>query len=143
MSSDKLMERFAKNPEDLKQYADAQYKTILAQSKKIGELETANEELMKRLGEMSNQNATLKASESLSAGQFSTDDVETTCVLQLARIKELALHRELTLEESKKFETFSKVLRDHRGKPDPKNKESIETMSSEDLLKLMDSDVEQ
>jgi archaellum component FlaC len=144
--SDKLMEKFAQNPEDLRQYAEAQYKTILAQSQKIAKLEEEKEELMKKFAELSNDLAGAKAMGTLTGNsQFDVDDVEATSVLQLSRIKELALHRELTLEETKKFEIFSKVLREQRGKPARNEKDGPkpEAMTNEELLKLIDSELEQ
>lgn len=124
--------------EDLKQYATSQYTTIIAQTKKINELERKVESLTSKLQEAEKQVAVSSAL-SIDQGE-GTSDTETVCVIQIAMLKGLAMNRELTLEEVKKLEIFAKTLQLLKGKAvDEKKKEQAPALSTEDLLKLVDS----
>lgn len=124
--------------EDLKQFASAQYSTIIVQSQKINELETKIAEL-----EVRNQQLETSATvnSALSPNQLETSDTETACLVQIALLKNLAMNRELTLEECKKLEIFAKTLQMVRGKPTDegkKKKEDTKRLSNDELLAMMD-----
>lgn len=141
--TDKILDNF-NSIEELKDYASAQFSTILAQSKKITDLERKLEEAELRLAKAEQQNSIQSA---LNPSQEQGSDAETTCLVQLAIIKGNSMTRELTLEETKKLEILTKTLILARGKTveDPKKQKikEVEAMSTEDLLKLDFSKLEQ
>jgi uncharacterized coiled-coil DUF342 family protein len=124
--------------DDVKEYASSQYKTIITQSKKITELERKVESLTVKLQEAEKQVA---VSNALTLDQpEGTSDTETTCIVQIAMLKGLAMNRELTLEETKKLEIFAKTLQLIKGKNhEEKKKEQPTALSTADLLRLVDS----
>lgn len=132
----KMLDQFNK-VEDLKEFANAQYNTIIGQTKKINELETKVAELEVKNKRIENEANLNKPSD----GKFETNDTETTCLIQLAIIKNNALGRELTLEETKKLEIFAKTLLLVRGKTpsmEERNKQSTKKLSNSELLSMMD-----
>ena len=58
--------------------------------------------------------------------------------VQLARMKEISMDRELTLEEAKRVEIFTKIL-NTKGSSSPIMLQT-QKMDSEDLLKMLDND---
>lgn len=139
--TNKILDNF-NNVDDLKEYASSQYKTIIMQSKKITELERKAESLESKLQEAEKKVA---VSSAFSIDQpEGTSDTETTCVIQIAMLKGLAMNRELTLEETKKLEIFAKTLQMLKGKVvEEKKKEQPTKISTADLLKLVDGLAEQ
>lgn len=120
------------NIEDLKEYANTQYKTIVVQTKKIHELEKSIEVLENKLKETENKSVTTST---LAIDAEEQTDTETTCVVQIAMIKGLAMNRELTLEEVKKLEILAKTLMLIKGKnTEEKKKDNSANMSTEQLL---------
>lgn len=135
---DKMAEQF-NSVEEMKAYSNAQYKTILNQSKQIGQLQLENEKLKEEVAKLVKE-ATVGAATKSLEGSFQTSDEETTCVIQIAMIKQLAMSRELTLDETRKFEIFSKTLMSIRGKIE-KTPEPTKAMSNEELLALMQAEM--
>jgi hypothetical protein len=127
------------NVDDLKEYASSQYKTIITQSKKITELERKVESLESKLQE-SEKKVAVNSALSLDQPEGSSD-VETTCMIQIAMLKGLAMNRELTLEETKKLEIFAKTILAVRGKQasEEKKKESAPKLTTEQLLAMANS----
>lgn len=127
------------NVDDLKEYASSQYRTIITQSKKITELERKVESLESKLQE-SEKKAAVNSVLSLDQPEGSSD-VETTCMIQIAMLKGLAMNRELTLEETKKLEIFAKTILAVRGKPvaEEKKKDSAPRLTTEQLLAMANS----
>jgi len=99
---DKMAERF-KTKEELKIYANAQYKTIQKLSKKIGELEKSVELLKEGLDPDKEGDILYQAVEGLS-------DQESICLLELSKLHLSSQQRELSLEETRKVETYVKTL---------------------------------
>lgn len=126
-----------------KDYIEAQTKTILAQSKKISELERKLEDAELKLMKAEKQETVNNVLSLDTEGKNS--DAETTCLVQLALIRGLAVNRELTLEEVKKLEILTKTLCLIRGKTSDEKKkdESTKKLSTADLLKLVDKELEQ
>lgn len=141
--TDKIIGSF-ENVDDLKEYCTSQYTTIIAQSKKIHELEKKLETLEQKLVDSERK---VNVASALSIEQVEgTSDTETVCVIQIAMLKGLAMNRELVLEEVKKLEIFAKTLMLIRGKPvaeDTKKKESGSRLTTEQLLALASSLTEQ
>lgn len=137
---DKLSEEFSNTDFDQKAYIKAQTSTIVSQTKEINSLRKEVERLAKEYERISMENVQLKATAPKESGSFGVSDEETICVVQLAILKNYALARELTLEETKKTEIYVKTLKEIRGKKvEVKEEEKIEKLSNEELLKLMES----
>lgn len=135
-SIDKLAQIYATDEDDAKAYQKAQASTIISQTKEINSLRKMKEQLETELANLQMENIQLKAANP-GATKFETSDEETICVVQLAIIKNLALQRELTLEECKKTEIYVKTLKDIRGKKIEAKEESPSALSNEELMKAM------
>ncbi len=137
---DHMTELYSDTDADLIALSKAQSKTIVAQSKEITQLNKMKEQLEEEVKKLSTEVITLKATGGVAPGQqFATSSSETICVVQLAMLEQLSMNRELTLEESKKVELFSKVLREERGKTAKEKEDSPASLSNEELLKAMQS----
>lgn len=137
---DQMTEIYSDTDADLVALSKAQSKTIVSQSKEITQLKKMKEQLEEEVKKLSTEVITLKATGGAAPGQqFNTTSSETICVVQLAMLEQLSMNRELTLEESKKVELFSKVLRDERGKVEKKEEDAPAKLSNEELLKAMAS----
>ncbi len=122
--------------EDLQEFANAQYNTLIAQAKKIHKLQEEVEKLTVQL-EQKKQESIVANSLDTSKGQ--TNDAETTCLVQLALLKHKSMEGELTLEETKKVEIYSKVLHLIKTKDSDNNedKKKVEKLDTKDLLSLI------
>lgn len=124
-----------KDMAELQKFTEQQYKTILELNKKIVELQT--------------EIATLKTS-SLSAnpetmgipGQDQKPSEQMICEVQLALLNNLSMQRELTAEESKKMETYAKVLATFRSKEKAPEK-AVEKVDTATLIKLFKDEPQQ
>lgn len=127
--------------QDLKEYSNAQYKTIIAQSKKISELENKLETLEVKLSKSEQTNT---ISRSLNKDQDTTNsDGETICLIQLALLRSVAMNGELTLEETKKVEIYVKTLQVIKGKniEEKKQKDTGKALTNEQLIALMSAEL--
>lgn len=133
---DKMLEQF-KDFASLQKYAEAQYKTILSLSKKVKTLEEENVEL-KDLLEKSTPLLDEEKKNFVAYQVEASSDEEMIAKVQLARIKEISMDRELTLEEAKRVEIFTKILTAKGSN----SSISVQTkqMGSDDLLKLLEND---
>lgn len=140
-SVDKLADEYSNTDSDQRAYIKAQSSTIISQTKEINNLKREMERIVKENERLSMENVQLKAlAPAQESGQFNTSDEETICVVQLAIIKNMALARELTLEECKKTEIYVKTLKEIRGKKVIATEEDkVEKLSDQDLLKFMES----
>lgn len=137
---DHMTEIYSDTDADLVALSKAQSKTIVSQSKEITQLKKMKEQLEEEVKKLSTEVITLKATGASGGLQlYNTSSSETICVVQLAMLEQLSMNRELTLEESKKVELFSKVLRDERAKIAKKEEDTPALLSNEDLLKAMAS----
>ena len=137
---DHMTEAYSDTDADLVALSKAQSKTIVSQSKEITQLKKMKDQLEEEVKKLSTTIITLKATGADGGGQqFNTTSSETICVVQLAMLEQLSMNRELTLEESKKVELFSKVLRDERAKAVKKEEDTPGKLSNEELLKAMQS----
>jgi uncharacterized coiled-coil protein SlyX len=142
-SIDKMAAQFT-SLDELQAYCEAQYKTIVSLNKRITENERELEKLREENESLKSNNTVLNAQNAVFekrdgfSNQFATSDEESTCLIQLAMIRQNALQRELTNEETKRFEVFAKVLHMIRG-TENKKEEKLDNMSSDELLKLIDT----
>lgn len=115
---------------ELKAYSDAQSKTLVEMSKKIKKLEDENKELKKHL-----MNVTPLIKSDSSKPNLSTTDEETICRQQIYKLKEISMDRELTLEETKRLDIYTKILIEIENKPKVYEVKS-KNLSDNDLLLL-------
>lgn len=133
------MEQYSESETEQKAFIRAQQSTIISQTKEINNLRREVEKLAKENERLLMENAQAKAMNP-QKDQFGTSDEETICVVQLAILKNIALTRELSLEETKKTEIYVKTLKEIRGKKVIANEEEkVEKLSTEDLIKFMES----
>lgn len=135
-SIDKMLEQI-KDFASLQKYAEAQYKTILSLSRRVKILEEENIEL-KDLLEKSTPLLNEEKKNFVAYQVEASSDEEMIAKVQLARMKEISMDRELTLEEAKRVEIFTKIL-NTKGSS---SSVTIQTqkMDSDDLLKMLDND---
>ncbi|NBX97362.1 hypothetical protein EBQ81_00655 [bacterium] len=125
---------------EMKAFSEAQQKTIIQLTKKIKQLEEERDHL-KKLVESNVPLVTTDEKQSYPAEKFLTSDQEAICRTQLLKLREMALDRELTLEETKKVEIFSKILVALENAPKV-IKVNTDKLNNDDLLSLVSSEVE-
>lgn len=135
-SIDKMLEQI-KDFASLQKYAEAQYKTILSLSRKVKVLEEENVEL-KDLLEKSTPVLNEEKKNFIAYQVEASSDEEMIAKVQLARMREISMDRELTLEEAKRVEIFTKIL-NTKGSSSPIMLQT-QKMDSEDLLKMLDNE---
>lgn len=117
---DKMMEQF-KDLAELQTFAEAQSRTITTQSRRIQELEA-------RLASISQG-----AAPSVIDPSSEIKDEEIIAREQLRRLRDISAERLLTLEETKKTETFHKIL-ESCVKKEEKDVIDLGNTSTEDLI---------
>ena len=122
--------------DELQKFANTQYTVMIAQTKKIDQLQKEVATLTVQL-EQSKQNVI--TSSILDPSREQTNDAETICLIQLALLNRKSMEGELTLEETKKVETFSKVLQLIKGKNSEGSKDldKLKTADTDNLLTLL------
>lgn len=132
MSDDKLVQNF-KTMKELRQYCNSQYRVINELNKRIVSLEEENKHLKDLLTRstpiLDNSSGSLEIYKDLS-------DELATCLMQIKILKEKSLAGELTFEDTKKLEIYTKLLislRDGKEKGD----EATKALSDDELLKLV------
>src|SRR5574343_643734 len=138
MSIEKMLGEY-KTTVELQSFAEAQFKTIQELTKKVKRLEDENIELKKGF----DGGGSLIKKEDADFSKFLTStDQETISKIQLNRLKEVSFERELTLEESKRVEIFTKILMMMEEKNKTLRVQS-KRLDDAELLKLLEtSDVE-
>lgn len=109
---DKMFEQF-KSFAELQEYTVAQYNTIIQQSKKITQLESEISHLKKLV----TQTTPLIEGRSDSSPHLITSDEEAIARLELRKLRDSSMGRELTMEEARKVEVYSKLLHQLSNKP--------------------------
>lgn len=130
MSIDKMLSEL-KDISELKKFAEAQNKTILNLSKELKE----SKDKIKHLEKLLESTTDIIPRDNK---KYEKEDEEIS-IRQLQLLRDLSAERELTLEEAKKVDTYSKILQNTKNFKEeeaPKTK-GIETA---DLLKLVKSD---
>lgn len=117
----------------LREFATAQNTTILQLSKKVRALESklkhAEDLLKTTVPNISSQLPGVKVS--------AEEDSEYICLVEIAKLKSYTRERDLTLEESRRFDTYYKILNNINSKP--KVEKEVKEESTADLLKLVES----
>ena len=130
MSSGKKIINSFEDPEQLKQFCESQYQTIVELSQELAELKRSNEELKAKA---------LVSAQGLNASsliQLNEQDQEIICRTQISLLRNRSMNSELTLEEARKLELYSKILGSVKSKPEDDMKE-IKEMDSEAMLLLV------
>lgn len=136
MSLEKMLDD-VKDLAELKAFSDAQQKTIIKLSKKNKELEEEVSHLKKLL---ESQTPIISDVPALPfAEKFLTTDQESICRTQLSKLREISFERELTLEETKRVEIYSKILNVLENSPKTIKVET-KSIPSQDLLSLVQSE---
>lgn len=133
-----LMLNEAKDLAELRAFSEAQQKTIVKLSKKNKDLEEEVTHLKKLL----ESSAPVIASDNIPVIQtdkFLTSDQEAICRMQLNKLKEVSYERELTLEEAKRVEIFSKILNVLENSPKTIKVET-KNLDNKELLSLLEQD---
>lgn len=125
---------------EMKAFSEAQQKTIIQLTKKIKQLEEERDHL-KKLVESSVPLVTTNEKHIYPTEKFLTSDQEAICRTQLLKLREMALDRELTLEETKKVEIFSKILIALENAPKV-IKVNTESLNNDDLLSVITSETD-
>lgn len=137
-SIDKLAEQYATNEDEAKAYQQAQKATIINQTKQINEARKKLETLSLQVEQLTIENTRLKTLNP--SEKYDVEDSESIALVQLALMNNFSMQRELTLEECKKFEIYTKTLALIRGKkPTEDESGGIDNLSNEELLAAMKS----
>lgn len=129
-SIDRMIEKY-ESIDELRAYANGQYKTILKLTKRLANLEDELENLKVRGLPEDQAPMTIPDLGSIS-------DEEAICLMELNRLRNRSMLEELTAEECKKVETYVRTLlsiKEKKAKEPPKTR-SIDTA---DLLAAMDN----
>lgn len=124
------------NFDDLQKFANAQYTVMINQTKKI---ETLQKEIATLTVQVEQSKQAVFTSSVLDTSKDQSNDAETICLIQLALLNRKSMEGELTLEETKKVETFSKVLQLIKGKTSEGSKEldKLKNADTDNLLTLL------
>jgi hypothetical protein len=135
MSDNKISKTILQYKEltQLQEFAEAQNTTILQLSKKNQSLEEKVKHLENIL------KTTVPTISSLPNGveDIADDDSEYICLVEIAKLKRFTNERELTLEESRRFDTYYKILNNINSKP--KQEKEVKETPTGDLLKIVES----
>lgn len=118
----------------LQEYASAQEKTLIQLSKKLKKVEEECSHLKELL---ESSVPILKTDKQISGEKFLTNSEEAICVMQLEKLRDISSERELTLEEARRVEIFSKVLTASRNSPRVIELKT-QHMTNEELLAIVE-----
>lgn len=116
--------------EQLQLFAEAQQTTILQLSKKIQKLEDENKQLKSSVPIIKTQVDNIQ--------QFGENDSEYICTLEISKLKNVSLERELTYEEAKRLEIYFRLL-NQLNLTSKKVEKEVKNISTDELLKLVDN----
>lgn len=122
--------------EQLQEFAEAQHTTIGQLSKKIQRLEEERNHLKSLL----ESSIPLIKTTDQSISEVFKNDSEYICHMEIAKLKDITRARELTLEESRRFDTYFKILSQIEFKSEKKDEKEVEKLETKDLLKLIETD---
>jgi len=137
MSLEKMLDE-VKDLAELRVFSEAQQKTIIKLSKKNKELE---EEIVHLKKLLEGQTPLIQTStQPPSVGEkFLTSDQESICRMELNKLKQVSFERELTLEEAKRVDIYSKILNVLENSPKTIKVET-KSIPSQDLMSLVQSE---
>ena len=130
---DEMLKEF-KEFAELKDFAEAQLRTIQELSKRIVALEQERNHLKELL---STTTDVLDKPKIVLFENYNNDE-EVIAKQQLAMLKQKSDISELTLEDTQKVVEYSKILRDLSLKKDNKKEIEVKSLTDEELLKLLD-----
>jgi uncharacterized membrane-anchored protein YhcB (DUF1043 family) len=137
MSLNKMAEQF-KDFAELKEFADSQNKTIIKQSQEI----TMLQDEVKKLNQLlSSSNKDIDPA-TLAKEFKDLNDQQIICVKQLQMFRDKALLEELSLEECKKVDTYSKLLLAIEASKKQTPKSPTKDYSEKELLELLENGTE-
>ena len=137
-SIDKLAEVYSGDEDDAKAYQKAQASVVVNLTRQNNELRKKIEELSSQLETLTIENTRLKAMGNGTEVEQG-NDAETICMVQLALLNNYSMQRELTLEECKKSEIYVKTLLALRNKQEKKEVDTVGSLSNEELMEAMKS----
>jgi hypothetical protein len=121
--------------QELQHYSDAQYKTISHLQQRIAQLESENNSLkvlveqnLPALG-MDTSNLVLGVS-----------NEQLICETQLLNLKNVAVSRDLTMEETRKFQIFSDVLEKIKRKSPDEDEILVRKLTPAELLSIVSNE---
>lgn len=133
---DQLAENF-KTLKELRQYCSSQYRVIISLNKKIVELTEENKHLKDMLAKSTPILDT--SGGSLEVYKDITDEL-AVCIMQIKLLKDKSISGELTFEEAKKLDIYTKLL--IQLKTGEKVEENVtKTLTDEELLKLLNEEM--
>jgi hypothetical protein len=123
-----------KTPDELRAYIEAQQQSLIDVSKKVKKLEKEKEELEKKLKKLESTSK-ITGNEQLDIEGISNS--ELICLTEIEKLKRLTEDRELSYQETQKFDILQKVL--NQINSNKKNKDSsLAKVSDDELLRLID-----
>ena len=129
----KTINDMEKSFNELQEYSDTQFRTILELKKQIEGLKEDNKLLKAQLeGNLPQLGINLPEITSLGI-----PNEQLICEAQITLLKERAISRELTLEEAKKFQIYTTVLDNIRKKQEDVKDLTVQKLSDDELLKLV------
>lgn len=117
---------------DLQEYSDSQFRTINSLKKEIDRLKQENDALKRSL-EATVPKLSLDVT---NVGVLGISNEQLICETQIAMLKDMAIGRQMSLEEAKKFELFHKVLSNLRATKEDTPDVSVEALSVDELVNL-------
>jgi hypothetical protein len=135
-SIDELAKNF-KSLKELRQYCNSQYSVILSLNKKIVQVEEENKHLKELLAKstpiLDNSSGQLEVYKDL------TDEL-AVCIMQIKIMREKSLAGELTFEDAKKLDIYTKLLIQLKTGKKPEEA-ATKALSDEELLKLINDEI--
>jgi len=126
------------NPEvrKLQAYSNAQTNTIIELSRKLKEAQDEVSHLKKLL----EGSVPLIKPEGSSGITSSAGDQEYICRTEINKLREISRDRELTLEECKKLDIYSKILKDLASAPPKINDQPAKKATNEELEAILEAE---
>ena len=135
-SIDQLASQF-KTLAELRQYANSQYQVIAQLNRKIVQIEEENKHLKELL---TKQSSVLDDSTGTLEIYKDVTDELATCLMQIKLLKEKSVGGELTFEDAKKLDIYTKLLLQLKsGKK--AEEQPTKTLTDEELLKLLNEEI--
>jgi hypothetical protein len=120
---------------ELQVYSNSQHQVITKQNAKINELEAQ----IKHLEKLLTDNSIIVGTPSDLKDMFiKCEDPEAIAHMQLKILRDKSLQGELTMEESKRVEIYTKILDSVASKKKDNMKDVAASTDTEELLKLVD-----
>lgn len=136
-SIDQLANQF-KTLAELRQYCNSQFQVITNLNKKIvqqeEEIKHLKELLTKSTAIMDDSNGSLQVYKDVS-------DELATCLMQIKLLKEKSVGGELTFEDAKKLDIYTKLLLQINNGKGKEKEASTEKLTDEELLKLLNQEI--